>query len=114
MEGQAAQASATYGNIHFDPLRLAGVAMATHSLGHLKESQQATDELIAKFAAESAYQIAEVFAWRGDKGKAFEWLERAYRQQDGGLSDVKFDPLLTNLRDDPRYRAMLHQMNLPQ
>ena len=114
VEGQAPQALATYGNIHFNPLRLAGEAMANHTLGHSKESQQAMDELIAKYAAEAAYQIVQVFAWRGDKDKAFEWLERAYRQQDGGLSDVVFDPLMANLRGDPRFAAMLRQMNLPQ
>jgi hypothetical protein len=51
-----------------------------------KESQQALDEAIAKSADAAAYQVAEVYAWQGDKDKAFEWLERAYRQQDGGLS----------------------------
>ena len=48
------------------------------------------------------------------KDKAFDWLERAYRQRDGGLSDIKTDPPLANLRDDPRYNAFLRKMNLPE
>ena len=95
-------------------LRLAGIAMAEHALGHAKESQQALDELIAKHAQDSAYQIAEAFAWRGEKDPAFEWLERAYQQRDGGLSEVKVDPLLSSLRGDPRYRALLRKMKLPE
>ncbi len=61
----------------------------------------------------AAYQIAEAYAWQGDKDKAFEWLERAYRQQDGGLTAIKYDPLLDNLRSDPRYHALLRKLNLP-
>ena len=44
---------------------------------------------------------------------AFEWLERAYRQHDGGLSaGVMTDPLIEGLRGDPRYRALVRKMNL--
>jgi serine/threonine protein kinase len=71
--------------------RLSGTAMAEHSLNHAKESQQALDSLIAKDAQEAAYQIAEVYAWRGEKDKAFEWLERAYQQRDSGLSEIKHE-----------------------
>jgi serine/threonine-protein kinase len=76
-------------------------------------SQQALDELIAKDAQYAAYQIAEVFAWRGEKDQAFEWLERAYRQRDGGLSSIKGDPLLKSLRADPRFNALLRKLKLP-
>lgn len=57
---------------------------------------------------------AEAFAWRGEKDRAFEWLERAYRQRDGGLGRVKIDPLLISLRRDPRFGALLRKMNLPE
>ena len=59
----------------------------------------------AKSAQGAAYQIAEAYAWRGEKDKAFEWLERSYRQRDGGLSAIKYDPLLASIRGDPRYHA---------
>jgi serine/threonine-protein kinase len=93
--------------------RLTGIAMAEHSLGRTKESRQALDEAIAKTAQAMAYQIAEAHAWRGETDKAFEWLERAYRQRDGGLAALKVDPLLASLRTDPRYKAMLKKINLP-
>ena len=93
--------------------RLAGVAMAENDLGHATESQQALDDLIAKAAQIAAYQIAEVYAWRGEREKAFEWLDRAYAQRDSGLPFVKSDPLLAKLHGDPRYAAMLKKMNLP-
>lgn len=63
-------------------------------------------------AADWAFQIAEVHAWRGDKDQAFQWLERAYAQHDGGLSDLKFDPLLAGLRGDKRFAARVSKMGL--
>jgi len=45
--------------------------------------------------------------------RAFEWLEEAYRLRDGGLANMKGDPLLKNLEHDPRYTAFLKKMRLP-
>ncbi len=114
LEGNAVEALATARKIGIEAFRLTDVAMAEHSLGHAKESQQALDELIAKHASDGAYQVAEAFAWRGEKDKAFEWLERAYQQRDGGLSEVKVDLLLDRLHGDPRFKALLKKMNLPE
>ncbi len=91
----------------------AGVAMAEFSRGHARESQQALDQQIAEYAQGSAYQIAEVYAWRGEKDKAFEWLNRAIDQNDGGLTFIKTDPLIASLVKDPRYAALLTRMGLP-
>ena len=96
----------------FDGFRLPGTAMAEHSLGHAGESRRALDESVAKVAKESAYQIAEAFAWCGESDKAFEWLDRAYQQRDGGLTSINIDPLLASLRAHPRYKPFLRKMNL--
>jgi TolB-like protein/Tfp pilus assembly protein PilF len=93
--------------------RQMGVAMAEHSLGHVRESQQALDELIAKYAHDWAFQIAEVYAWRGEPDKAFEWLERAYVQRDAGFAVFKSDPTLKSLWPEARFAAMLKKVGLP-
>jgi len=93
--------------------RQTGTAMAEHNLGHAAESQRALDELIAKYAHESAYQIAEVYGWRGEKDKAFEWLDRSYAQRDGGLTLIKTDLLIESLRMDARFAAMVRKLGLP-
>jgi serine/threonine-protein kinase len=92
---------------------LAGVAMAQHSLGNAAESKRVLDAEIAQFAQNAAYQIAEAYAWRGEKDAAFAWLDRAVVQRDGGLSFFKCDPLIENLRSDPRYEALLRRLGLP-
>ena len=60
-----------------------------------------------------AYQVARVHAWRGERERAFEWLDRAYARHDLGLRLVKVDPFLRNLHIDPRFTAFLKKMNLP-
>ncbi len=72
-------------------------------------------EVIKEQQNDSAYQIAEIYAFRGETDKAFEWLERAYKQRDGGLAQqMKGDPLLRSLHSDPRWSAFLKKMKLPE
>jgi TolB-like protein/predicted Ser/Thr protein kinase len=92
--------------------RRCGLALAHHALGRKGEVDEATGELVETFGAVAACQIAELYAVQGEKHKAFEWLERAYAQRDGGLSQMKGDPLLKNLESDPRYAAFLEKMRL--
>jgi adenylate cyclase len=92
--------------------RLLIVSCARWAQKRVQESDAALNELIKNEAELAAYQIAEANAYRGDKDKAFEWLERARRQRDPGLGDLLRDPLLENLRDDPRWNSFLHTMGL--
>jgi tetratricopeptide (TPR) repeat protein len=112
-EGHAGEALSTFQGEQLD-FRYVGIAMAEHTLGHAAESQRALEILEQKYASVWAYQIAEVYAWRGETDKAFDWLERAYRQRDGGLTSIKYDRLLNSLREDPRYKALLRKLNLPE
>lgn len=95
-----------------DGLRFAGMAMAYHNLHQPTQSRQALDLLVDKYAISYAYQIAAVHAWRGEKDQAFAWLDRALARRDASLVYLKFDPLMQNLRGDPRYRAWLRRMRL--
>jgi adenylate cyclase len=95
-----------------EALRLFGGALVNYTLGHVREADNALDGLTARHSAEFAYQIAQVYAWRGDKDHAFAWLERAYAQHDGGLGDTKADPMLRTLHGDKRYAALLQKINL--
>lgn len=114
---QYAEALAELQRISSDSLgqwQLTRIAMAEHSLGHAKESQQALDEAITRGAQTTAYWIAEAYAWRGEKEGALAWLERAYRQRDAVITSLKINPLLVSLRGDPRYKALLKKINLPE
>jgi tetratricopeptide (TPR) repeat protein len=87
-------------------------AIAYYALGREKESDAALSELIAKYPR-NTYQIAEVYAYRNQANEAFQWLNQAYAQRNAGLIETKTDPLLKNLRRDPRYAALLKKLNFP-
>jgi len=98
----------------FELLRLYGFALVYHALGKKTESDAALRNLIAGGGQTPwAFQIAEVFAFRRETDKAFEWLERALKQRDSGLTNIIGDPLLRSLEGDPRYAAFLKKMRLP-
>jgi len=88
-------------------------AMAYHALGREKESDATLRELIEKLHSTAAFSIAIVYAFRNQRNEAFQWLDRAYAQHDGGLIFIKIDPLLKNLHSDPRYTALLEKLHLP-
>src|SRR5207237_9081658 len=113
LEGRPADAKAVMARSTNEIFRLAGGALAEQALGNAAESQRLLDEVIARFGHDGAYQIAQVYAQRGDKERAFQWLERAVAQRDGGLTVLKVDTLLRNLRSDPRFHALLERINLP-
>jgi TolB-like protein/DNA-binding winged helix-turn-helix (wHTH) protein/cytochrome c-type biogenesis protein CcmH/NrfG len=112
-QGRSQEALAETEQERIGHLRLEDQAIAYHSLGQEKESDAALQDLITKYHATDAYQIAEVYAFRNQPEEAFEWLDRAYAQRDGGLIMTKVDPLLKSLRNHPRYAALLKKLNLP-
>ena len=69
---------------------------------------------LKKYAASNPFSTASAYARRGDADRAFEWLERAYQQHDDGLADLKVSYGFRKLHADPRYKAMLRKMNLPE
>jgi TolB-like protein/DNA-binding winged helix-turn-helix (wHTH) protein/Tfp pilus assembly protein PilF len=93
--------------------KLTGEVLAYHALGREHDSNTALAGLIARHGTYAAYQIAQVYAYRGESNKSFEWLERAYKQRDPGLPEIKSNPLFKNLRHDSRYRELLKKMHLP-
>jgi TolB-like protein/Tfp pilus assembly protein PilF len=112
-EAKPQQALAEIGKESSEWGKLTGQALVYHALGREQDSTAALAELIAKHDTDSAFQIAEVYAFRGEPNRAFEWLERAYKQRDSGLPEIKTDPLFKSLRHDSRYTVLLKRMNLP-
>ena len=69
--------------------------------------------MIAKDRNFLAYQVAQVYAWRGENDKAFEWLQVSLDTHDTGTVSLLIDPLLRGLQHDPRYKSLLAKIGLP-
>lgn len=88
-------------------------ALAQDTRGDRTAADAALAALVTNESTSMAYQIAEVYAFRGDAESAFAWLQRAYFNRDAGILGMLVDPLLRGLRADPRFNAMLLKLGLP-
>jgi TolB-like protein/DNA-binding winged helix-turn-helix (wHTH) protein len=111
--GQPQAALAAFLNEPSEAARIRGSAMAYFALGRKADSDAA---LAFRFKEYAIYPFvnAEVYAFRGESDEAFKWLERAFAQKDVYLYTVKFSQSLRSLEGDPRFKAFLKKMNLPE
>ena len=82
--------------------------------GIVRAADAALNELIRQDRDFAAYQIAEVYAWRGETEKAFEWLQIAFDNHDTGMLSLLIDPLLRGLRHDQRYHSFRVKMGFSE
>ena len=88
------------------------LALAQYACGDQKAADAALADLIGNNRGLD-YQVAQVYAVRGEKEKAFEWLQIALDNHDTGMLALLVEPLLKSLRDDPRYKTLVAKMNFP-
>jgi serine/threonine-protein kinase len=89
------------------------LALAYYARGERAAADAALADMVANDRNLLAYQIAEVYAWRGETDKAFEWLQISYDNHDTGTLSLLIDPLMSGLRSDPRYKIMVEKVGLP-
>jgi hypothetical protein len=53
-----------------------------------------------------------LFAGMGDKDKALVWLEKAYAERADGLTWLNVEPMLDEVRSDPRFEDLIHRIGL--
>lgn len=84
------------------------MAMATQIAPDRVAADAALANALANKAGAKAdpYVVAQIYALRGDAGHAVEWLERASSHD---LIFLPLDPLILQLRDDPRFIAFCKQ-----
>lgn len=86
------------------------------ALGKRAEAEQQIARLreLQKSQYVQSYLIASIYTSLGDKEKAFAELEKAADERDCYMLRLVVDPFFDPLRDDPRYKAILKRMNLPE
>jgi TolB-like protein/Flp pilus assembly protein TadD len=93
--------------------RLTGFAMAYFALGRKAESDASLAQMLKSYS-HIPFGIATIYAFRGESDQAFKWLDRAFERKDQFLHRIKFAPEFDKFHDDPRYKAFLRKMNLPE
>jgi len=92
---------------------LASIATVLTSAGRRSEADSMMPEILelAKTGKTDPYNIALLYAARGDKDEGFKWLAKALGNHVPTSATVRCDPLLDPLRSDGRFVGLLRQHN---
>jgi len=112
--GDSAAALAEINREDDESLRAYYLAASYAFLGRRADADATLARYQKEHEANHPYNMARLHAWRAESNEAFEWLDRAYQQHDDNLHWIKTDRSFENFRSDPRYKAFLRKMNLPE
>jgi len=90
--------------------RMIALPEAYHALGRHADSDAALTALIESYESDASYNIASIYAYRGEADLAFEWLDKAIQYEDPGLSEIVIDDLFVPVRSDPRWLPLLRRL----
>jgi tetratricopeptide (TPR) repeat protein len=90
------------------------LVMAYDALQRRADADRLLGNILTRDAPRLPYGIAKIYAMRGDRSAALDWLDRAYRERDPILMWIKIDPTMKTLTDEPRFKALLRQMKLAE
>jgi serine/threonine-protein kinase len=91
-----------------------GYAYATS--GDRAKAEQSLQELeeLAKRQYVSPTAFATIYLGLGQEDKCLDWLEKAYEQQDSACWYLKIDQNYDDIRDEPRFQALLKKIGLDE
>ena len=80
--------------------------------GQTEKAKKIADSLETSSPYDHAFQIGILYAWIGEKQKAIEKLNLAYRLYDFGLISIKVDKLFDPLRNEEGFKELLKKMGM--
>ena len=111
VKGDAAGALAETEQETLETFRMGGLAMAYHALGRKADADSALAALIAKYEKVASYNIAYIYAFRGEADQAFAWLDKALEYHDSGLPELGMpNKLFDKIHSDPRWLPFLRKI----
>ncbi len=97
------------------PVAVANLAWADGLAGRKREARKLIDELneMARHRYVAPSLFVNAYLGLGDKDKALTWIERGYEEHDQWHCFLKVASILDPLRSEPRFQAVLRNMNFP-
>ena len=89
------------------------LAVTYERLGRHADAREMLAKMEAADAEGDAYQYAGIYAQWGNRAKALEWLDTAMGRHDSGLMELKTDPLMDPLREEPHFQAIEQELKFP-
>jgi len=119
LKGQLSEAIAEYrkaGELNDIPFVLALLGQAYARAGQREEAQKIlarlNEQANSRFVR--AYSFALMYLALGDKERAIDEMERAYRERGRDVVLVNVDPMLDDLRGHPRFEALVQKVFAPK
>jgi TolB-like protein/Tfp pilus assembly protein PilF len=102
-------------NSQGSPFAVASLAHALARSGERTPARHLLAELLEQSEVRyvSAYDVALVHAGLGDRDQAFTWLRTAYAERSAMLVNIGWDPRFDGVREDPRFEAIIGNLQLP-
>ena len=88
--------------------------MIFHSQGRFDEADAALERFVDVYADSENFDIAEIYTWRGEPDKAFEWLNRVMKIDPYLWYELNYLPFLKDLQTDPRWEELIQQPPPPR
>ena len=110
MRGNLALAAAGFAKEKSNLFRLPGLTMVAIKQGKSAEAERLLAELTASDGDNSLFQRAQIMTQWGRKDDALTLLETGYEALDSGLIQLRTDPLLDPLRQEPRFIRLVNSI----
>ncbi|HEX7369855.1 MAG TPA: hypothetical protein VF284_06170 [Rhodanobacteraceae bacterium] len=78
-----------------------------------READASLRDYITKYGKTEPYFVADLYAVRKQPADMFEWLQRAWTQQDPAFFSLLYDPFPRTYLGDPRFAALCQRAGLP-
>jgi TolB-like protein/DNA-binding winged helix-turn-helix (wHTH) protein/Flp pilus assembly protein TadD len=89
------------------------LAIVYDKLGRRADAEAELAKMKSAYADSLAFEYAGVYAQWGDRARALDWLDKAVRLRESGLTSMKTDPLVDPLRHEPRFQAAMRELKFP-
>lgn len=101
---------------HQSPPYLAALGHAYASAGRYADAGKILQQLRVEQKKQyvSPFYMALIYAGLHQEETAMDYLEKAYSDRSNALLFIKVDPKVDGLRSNPRFKALMHKLAVPE